>query len=69
MRIPSHDLITKHYQEEMIKALTSPLWITKYMPPDTRPAWHKFLSRTRNRIYWMTLGRFREWLHRDCGDC
>ena len=46
-----------------MKTLTEPLLLS-YRVPDTRSRWKKFYDRMRYRTIW----RFREWLHRDCGD-
>ena len=35
-----------------------------YKIPDTRSNWKKI----RDWIHWRTIGRFKNWLHRDCGD-
>ena len=51
-----------YYQERLMKMLTEPLILGSRS--DTRSRFRKVMDRIRYR----TIGRFREWLHRDCGD-
>ena len=39
-----------------------------YSVPDTRPRWRRILDRMKFVIYWWTVGKFKAWLHRDCGE-
>lgn len=72
MKAAMKSAMQQHYQQivaEMISASS----VLSALPPgiaalDKRPWWKKFLSRARNEVYWATLGRFRSWLHRDCGE-
>jgi len=57
-------LVHEYYRRKLMENLMSPLeWIPP-RSPDTRSRFRKLIDRVRYR----TVGRFRDWLHRDCGD-
>ncbi len=59
--------LTKYWVDRLKGQLYKNLFVEAllyYRVPDTRSRWKKFKDRLRYR----TIGRFREWLHRDCGD-
>ena len=67
LKIPEYNSIVEHYQREAMRHLTTDLWLEtfcNYKVEDTRPWWRKIYD----RAHWKTIGRFRAWLHRDCGD-
>ena len=57
--------IIDFYAASAMRALTEPLWIdtlNAYRVPDTRSGLRKLYDRAHRK----TIGRFRDWLHRDC---
>lgn len=72
MPLPETNSVIESYcKGSLRRMLTEELWIASYSDyavPDARPWWKKRLSKIRLWFYWKTLGRFRNWLHRDCGD-
>jgi hypothetical protein len=64
------------YERMMVEMITSSNILLSLSPGihalDTRPWWKKYPLRAYRATYWWiyhhTLGRFRAWLHRDCGD-
>lgn len=64
-------VLENYYKEELMRQLTEDSWyktFLSYQVEDTRPRWKRTLSKCRSHIYWATLGRYRSWLHRDCGE-
>ncbi len=62
----SHD-IAEFYRELLVRRLTQPLRleiVADYRVPDTRSRFQKAVDWAK----WKTVGRFRAWLHRDCGE-
>ena len=72
LKNPPQNIVNDYWAEKFKQAIFSEShWIKvwkQYRVPDTRPKWRQFLSRMKNRIHWYTIGKFRAWLHRDCGD-
>ena len=56
--------LTKYWVERYLEMLKPSLFVESFRKPDTRSRWKKFC----HWIHHRTIFRFREWLHRDCGD-
>lgn len=68
---PETDYLIDYYRGRLYRDLMTPLWIqtfADYAVHDTRPRWRRNLSAIKSWLYWRTAGRFRAWLHRNCGD-
>jgi hypothetical protein len=68
VKAPVPNILHKYWQAKIIEHLTATADFYKVEAPDTRPWWRKKLSMLYRRLHWLTIGRFRAWLHRDCGD-
>ena len=65
MHLPETDPLMRYYRKQIIDTLTQESVFIRLFPiPDTRTRWQKL----KDRMYWRTIRRFKEWLHRDCGD-
>ena len=61
-------ILDRYYRDILYRTLTEESWfftLDNYLKiPDTRPRW----KRIYDKLHWLTIGRFRAWLHRDCGE-
>jgi hypothetical protein len=65
MNLPDRSLMDEYWRTKFIEAITSESDFFKCTAvPDTRNWWRKRWD----YLHAVTVGRFRAWLHRDCGD-
>lgn len=67
---PDARWVADYYRDQMMRMLNGPTFLSSrvaYQQDDVLPSWRRRLARVRRWTYIKTLGRFREWLHRDCG--
>ena len=60
------NLVHRYWQKKVFKELMAEWQLLRdnYLCPDTRSRWRKAYD----WCHWRTIGRFKMWLHRDCGD-
>lgn len=63
IKTPPSGPLVEMYRQELMEILTTDLH-PFFRVPNTRSRWRKM----RDWFYWRTVGRFKAWLHRDCGD-
>lgn len=71
LKVPEYSPLMDYWRNELMRQLFTESWLythNNYKVPDTRPRWKRALSRIRLWFYWRTIGRFKAWLHRDCGE-